>query len=117
MGRMRNSIGRIAGGASALRSGRAVPGLAIALILAACATAAPIPDGGARAPRVAEAAGYRGAFLPSGELSVTRTAAPFAYDEGAEAKRAANALCGGKVASGDRDNFQNGAWVFPGGCA
>ena len=87
------------------------------LALAACATMQPLPDGGARAPRLAEVAGYAGAFLPTGELAVTRKAAPFGFDEGAEAKRAANALCGGNVASGDRDNFKTGAWVFPGGCA
>lgn len=87
------------------------------LTLAACASTAPMPDGGARAPRLAEVAGYQGAWLPSGELAVTRKAAPFGYDEGAEAKRAAKVLCGGTVASGDRDNFSDGAWIFPGGCA
>ena len=91
--------------------------LLLPLAIAGCAAAAPMPDGGAHAPRLAEVAGYQGAFLPSGELAVTRKAARFGYDEGAEAKRAANALCGGKVASGDRDNFSEGAWIFPGGCA
>lgn len=116
MGRMRNSIGTIAGRALALAPGCAMPGLALPLTLAACATA-PAPDGAAHAPRVAEVAGYAGAVLPTGALAVTRKAAPFRYDEGAEAKRAAKALCGGAVASGDTDNFRDGAWIFPGGCA
>ncbi|WP_146227840.1 hypothetical protein [Rhodobacter viridis] len=114
---MRNSIGTIAGRALALAPGCAMPGLVLPLTLAACATAAPMADGGARAPRVAEAAGYQGAWLPAGALAVTRKAAPFRHDEGAEAKRAAKALCGGAVASGDTDNFRDGAWIFPGGCA
>ncbi len=51
-------------------------------------------------------------------LMVTRSAMAFGYDEGAEAKRAANAYCrGAGVASGTRDNFRAGAWIFPGGCA
>lgn len=86
------------------------------LCLAACAAAAPAPDGGARAPRVVSMAGYEAAFLPEGAMKVTRAAAPFTYAEGAEAKRAADALCGGAVASGPDDNFREGAWVFPGGC-
>jgi len=109
------SIGGIGGGATARLAH--VAGLIAPLALVACTTAAPMPDGGARAPRVAEVAGYSGAFLPSGELRVTRTGSAFGHDEGAEAKRAANALCGGRVASGDRDNFREGAWLFPGGCA
>ncbi len=88
----------------------------VALGLAGCA-ATPMPDGGAKAPRVAQVAGYAGAWLPTGELAVARTAAPFGLDEGAEAKRAANALCGGAVASGPADNFREGRWIFPGGCA
>ncbi|ADE85270.1 hypothetical protein [Rhodobacter capsulatus] len=91
--------------------------LLLPLLIAGCAGAAPLPDGGARAPRLAAVAGYQGAFLPTGELAVRRTAMPFRMDEGAEAKRAANALCGGKVVSGDRDNFIDDVWVFPGGCA
>ena len=112
--------GRFGGAALAATLGCASrPGAAVlvSLALAACATAVPAPDGGARAPRVATVAGYQGAFLPTGELAVTRSAAPFGYADGAEAKRAAKALCGGAVASGDRDNFREGAWIFPGGCA
>ncbi|MBD3786267.1 MAG: hypothetical protein IE922_04745 [Sphingomonadales bacterium] len=85
--------------------------------LAACAAPGALPDGGARAPRLAEVAGYQGAFLPTGELAVRRVAQPFGYADGAEAKRAARALCGGDVASGPQDNFRDGAWHFPGGCA
>ena len=92
-----------------------VAGLLALLGLAGCA--APTPDGGAKAPRVAQVSGYEGAWLPTGELAVTRTAAPFGLDEGAEAKRAANALCAGAVASGPADNFREGRWIFPGGCA
>ncbi len=98
------SIGKIGGAALAL------------LALAACMSVA--PDGGARAPRGAFDADYAGAFLPTGELLVRRVAAPFTYADGAEAKRAANGFCGPDgVASGPADNFREGAWVFPGGCA
>ncbi len=45
-----------------------------------------------------------------------RQAQPFANDEGAEAKRAANAICGGAVASSINDTYRDGAWVFPMGC-
>lgn len=104
-------IGGVKGGAAAL---------ALAS-LAACAAPGAMPgatpDGGARAPRLATVAGYEGAFLPTGELAVRRVTQPFGYAEGAEAKRAARALCGGEVASGPQDNFRDGAWVFPGGCA
>lgn len=100
-------IGGVKGGAAAL---------ALAS-LAACAAPGALPDGGARAPRLAAVGGYEGAFLPTGELAVRRVAQPFGYAEGAEAKRAARALCGGDVASGPQDNFRDGAWVFPGGCA
>ena len=103
------SIGKIGGAALAL------------LALAACSMAAPAPDGGAQAPRGAfdaDDADYAGAFLPTGELLVRRVAAPFSYADGAEAKRAANGFCGPDgVASGPADNFREGAWVFPGGCA
>lgn len=87
------------------------------LFLAACATAAPAPDGGAQAPREAFDADYAGAFLPTGELLVRRVAAPFTYADGAEARRAADGFCKpAGVASGPDDNFRKGAWVFPGGC-
>lgn len=50
-------------------------------------------------------------------LSVRRTAAPFGYADGAEARRAADRFCGGKVASSTDDNFRDGAWIYPRGCA
>ena len=81
-----------------------------ALALAACA--APPTTRPA-----SEVAGYRAGTGEGGALVVSRVSAPFAYDEGAEARRAADALCGGKVASGPKDNFRDGAWIFPGGCA
>lgn len=96
----------------------AAPGL---LVLGACAmpvTPGGAPDGGARAPRMAAVDGYAGAILPTGELAVARQGRPFDYAEGAEARRAANALCGPRgVASGPEDNFRDGRWLFPGGCA
>ncbi len=80
------------------------------LALAACAMPAP------QAPRVAPA-GYAVASEGMG-IAVSRAGQPFGYAEGAEAKRAANAFCGAAgVASGTEDNFRDGAWHFPGGCA
>jgi len=52
-----------------------------------------------------------------GALRVTRTAQAFGYADGAEARRGADAFCRGKVKSSPEDNFQAGAWVYPGGCA
>lgn len=52
-----------------------------------------------------------------GALVVTREAAPFAAWEGAEARRAADAACGGRVAASIYDRFSDGAWIFTGGCA
>lgn len=81
------------------------------LALAACA----MPD--VQAPTPVAPAGY--AVAPEGTgIAVSRLAMPFGYAEGAEAKRAANAFCGAAgVASGTEDNFRDGAWHFPGGCA
>ncbi|RLL71880.1 hypothetical protein [Paenirhodobacter hankyongi] len=81
-----------------------------ALALAAC-TAPQAPEA---APVVA---GYAASKGEMGALVVTRKARAFDYSEGAEARRAADALCGGRVNSSPEDNFQGGAWVFPGGCA
>lgn len=53
-------------------------------------------------------------------LAVTRDAAAFGYDEGAEAKRAAAAFCatrGGRVHPAAYGHFVAGSWVFKGGCA
>lgn len=78
-----------------------------ALALAGCA--APVPQ-------AARVDGYRAEARGAG-LAVMRDAAPFANWEGAEAKRAADAQCGGAVKSGLRDSYDAGAWVFVGGCA
>ncbi|MFD2172506.1 hypothetical protein [Rhodobacter lacus] len=93
---------------------RLSPTLMLIAPLAACTAPAPAP-----APKATLAAvpGYTGSFGPQNALLVRRTAPPFGYDEGAEAKRAAQALCRGAVASGPEDNFREGQWVFPGGCA
>ncbi|WP_339107709.1 hypothetical protein [Thioclava sp. GXIMD4216] len=69
-------------------------------------------DGAARAVP----AGYQIAQSPSG-LIVMRDGAPFAADEGAEAKKVLSRWCGAQgVNSGLDDSFSNGTWVFPGGC-
>ncbi|MFC3061162.1 hypothetical protein [Paenirhodobacter populi] len=83
--------------------------LPLTLALAACA-APPVPE---RAPAVA---GYAAAHA-GGALIVTRDAAPFTYSDGAEARRAADRLCGGRVESSTEDNFRDGAWIYPRGCA
>jgi len=63
-------------------------------------------------------AGYTAMTGPAGELIVKRAGTPFSDSDGAEAKRAANSFCGPNgVASGTEDNFREGAWIFPGGCA
>ena len=99
------SIGKIGGAALALLS------------LAACAP--PVgPDAKGPAPVEKGLAGYTALRGAAGEMLVRRVAAPFSYADGAEAKRAANGFCGPDgVASGPADNFREGAWVFPGGCA
>lgn len=76
-----------------------------ALALAGCA--APVPH---------SAPGYRAEARGAG-LAVTRDGAAFANWEGAEAKRAANALCGGAVQGSANDHYDAGAWIFVEGCA
>jgi len=87
------------------------------LALAACGT---LPGGDPATkgpvPRVA-LAGYASGVDASGALLVTREATPFRQDEGAEARRSADAICGGHVASSINDHYRDGAWVFPKGCA
>jgi hypothetical protein len=61
-------------------------------------------------------AGY-GVSSEGGGLRITREGRAFDYSEGAEARRTADAFCRGKVKSSPEDNFQAGAWVYPGGCA
>ena len=89
--------------------------LSVSIALAACATV-DTDMGKARAKPVA-LAGYGAQVDASGALVVTREATPFGNDEGAAAKRAANAMCGGAVASSIDDTYRDGAWVFPKGCA
>ncbi|KFE34446.1 hypothetical protein [Thioclava atlantica] len=88
-----------------------------ALALAGCA-AVPGGNEASKGPeRLTPIVGYTAAQDAAGALVVTRDATPFAYDEGAEAKRAANAICGGAVASSIDDRYREGAWIFPRGCA
>jgi len=53
-----------------------------------------------------------------GSVRIRRTSGvPFTYSDGWPARQAADALCGPQgVASSTRDRFDNGAWVFVGGC-
>ena len=90
---------------------RALLALVTLAALAACAAPAPGP-----APQ--GLAGYTAMKGPGGELIVKRAGAPFGESDGAEAKRAANSFCGANGAvTGTEDNFRDGAWIFPGGCA
>ncbi len=52
-------------------------------------------------------------------LRVTNGDKPFAMWDGATARRAADATCGGKVRVSIYDRFDRdtGEWVYPGGCA
>ncbi|KEO51553.1 hypothetical protein TP2_11705 [Thioclava pacifica DSM 10166] len=67
--------------------------------------------------RLTAVEGYTAGYDAAGALVVMRQATPFANYDGAEAKRAANAICGGAVASSINDTYRDGAWVFPNGCA
>jgi hypothetical protein len=64
------------------------------------------------------------ATAPSGPVSrepvrVSNGGQPFAMWEGALARKAADAACGGKVRVSIYDRFDRatGAWVYPEGCA
>jgi hypothetical protein len=75
--------------------------LSVTLAQAACvATASPVPA--AREP-----------------VRVTNGGQPFAMWEGALARKAADAVCGGKVRVSIYDRFDRGTgeWVYPEGCA
>ncbi len=61
-------------------------------------------------------AGYGVSSEGSG-LRVTREGQAFDYSEGLEAREAADAFRRGRVRSSTRDNFREGAWIFPEGCA
>jgi hypothetical protein len=75
--------------------------LAFALTQAAC-VAAPPP-----------------AAVATGPVRVTNNGQPFQMWEGAAARRAADAACGGRVEVSIYDRFDRatGEWVYPGGCA
>ncbi|MDT8856155.1 hypothetical protein RNZ50_14235 [Paracoccaceae bacterium Fryx2] len=93
---------------------RATTLLVPAAVLAACAAPAPVamPVGAAPVQAVLKP-------VAGGGVRVTRTGpVPFAYDQGADARRAADALCGpGGVQSSIHDRFDGGGWVFVEGCA
>lgn len=52
-------------------------------------------------------------------VRVTNAGQPFQMWEGAAARRAADAACGGRVRTSIYDRFDRatGAWVYPEGCA
>jgi hypothetical protein len=57
--------------------------------------------------------------VSAGALRVTNNGQPFQMWEGAMARKAADAACGGKVDVSIYDRFDRatGAWVYPEGCA
>jgi hypothetical protein len=63
----------------------------------------------------------QGVSVPgSGPLRVTNAGQPFAMDEGAAARKVAEADCaarGQTLRPGIYDRFDAGAWVYVGGCA
>lgn len=91
--------------------------MAMARALALVAGTAGLAGCAAQATGPVAPAGYGAVVLPGGALQVTRAATPFAGWEGAEARRAADAACGGRVAASIYDRFSDGAWIFVGGCA
>ncbi|MCU0829353.1 MAG: hypothetical protein MUE52_18690 [Tabrizicola sp.] len=52
-------------------------------------------------------------------VRVTNNGQPFQMWEGAAARKAADAVCGGQVKASIYDRFDRatGEWVYPGGCA
>ncbi|OCX61138.1 hypothetical protein BFP70_16985 [Thioclava sp. SK-1] len=85
----------------------------MALLITACAA----PHQSAVAHKQVPA-GYAIAQSPQDGLLVARQGTAFGFDEGAEAKRAANDYCGAAgVASGTEDHYRAGAWIYPRGCA
>lgn len=75
--------------------------LALSMTLAACGTTA--PSGPA----------------PHEPVRVTNGGQPFQMWEGAAARKAADAACGGKIKASIYDRFDpaTGEWVYPEGCA
>ena len=79
--------------------------LSMTLALSACASTA--PTGAVRTA----------AAVP---LTVTNNGKPFAFYDGAAAKRVAMDICaaeGRTLQTSIYDRFAGGAWVYPGGCA
>jgi hypothetical protein len=64
-------------------------------------------------------AGQPDAKGPSAPLRVTNGGQPFAMWDGARARKAADAACGGRVQVSIYDRFDRatGEWVYPEGCA
>lgn len=92
--------------------------MAAALVLAAtvagCGNARSVP---LAAP--VQAGAYVATQAAGGALRVTRRALRFGSSDGAEARRAADASCGGdgvEASIYDRYDDASGAWVYPGGC-
>ena len=95
---------------------RLVAALGFALALGGCVQSA--PKAAVSAPKAAVVASFAAPPL-SGPLRVTDNGAAFAYDQGAAARRVAQAQCvgqGRRLASSIYDRFEAGAWVYPGGC-
>lgn len=79
---------------------------AMTLALAASACVQPAPQ-----------ATGQGVAVP---LRVTNGGLPFAFDQGAAARKAADAACAGqgkRLRPSIYDRFEGGVWVYPGGCA
>lgn len=86
---------------------RVAAALSLTLALGACVQ--PAPQGAGQA-----------AAAPSSPLRVTNNGQPFRLDEGAAARRVADATCaaqGRRLRPGLYDRFDAGAWVYVGGCA
>jgi hypothetical protein len=77
----------------------------ISPVMLACAAC--VPSGPAATPRSAE------------PVRVSNAGQPFQMWEGAAARTAADAVCGGKVSVSIYDRFDRatGEWVYPEGCA
>jgi hypothetical protein len=93
---------------TALSPRHARPWLALATVLTASGCVATTPaTGPATGPAASE------------PLRVSNAGRPFAMWEGAAARKAADAACGGAVRASIYDRFDRatGEWVYPGGCA
>ena len=65
--------------------------------------------------------GYDTALAAAGRTPITVTSAtgmPYTFADGAQARKQADASCGtGGVRTSIYDRYDNGAWVYPEGCA